>query len=138
MTEQLELRHLRYVIGQPATTRQLGSVGWTSAANGSGQAERDLSNGGEWQSEPQLWSRYDGPIPEDGSREPELMGTIHVTYGTPTKYEITLYRVSITAAGVNAGWTVASLTDEALGFGGLTLAQCPRAIVNTPPKPFTY
>jgi hypothetical protein len=101
-------------------------------------ARRDLSNGGEWQSEPQLWSRYAGPVAEDDSGEPELLGTIHVTYGTPTKYEITLYRVSITAAGVTEGWTVASLTDEALGFGGLTLAQCPRATVNEPPQPFQY
>jgi hypothetical protein len=101
-------------------------------------ARRDLTNGGEWQSEPQLWSRYDGPLPEDGSTEPELMGTIHVTYGTPTKYEITLYRVTVTAAGVGDGWTVASLTDEALGFGGLTLAECPRATMNTPPRPYKY
>ncbi|MDP9239097.1 MAG: hypothetical protein M3O55_00410 [Actinomycetota bacterium] len=101
-------------------------------------ARRDLNNGGEWQSEPQLWSRFDGPLPEDGSTEPELMGTIHVTYGTPTKYEITLYRVTVTAAGVGDGWTVASLTDEALGFGGLSLAECPRATVNTPPRPYTY
>jgi hypothetical protein len=101
-------------------------------------ARRDLSNGGEWQSEPQLWSRYDGPLPEDGSTPPELMGTIHVTYGTPTKYEITLYRVTVTAAGVGDGWTVASLTDEALGFGGLTLAECPRATMNTPPRPYRY
>ena len=101
-------------------------------------ARRDLTNGGEWQSEPQLWSRFDGPLPADGSGSPELMGTIHVTYGTPTKYEITLYRVTVTAGGVAAGWTVASLTDEALGFGGLTLAECPRATVNAPPRPFTF
>jgi hypothetical protein len=69
---------------------------------------------------------------------PALMGTIHVTYGTPTKYEITLYRVTVTAGGVAAGWTVASLTDAALSFGGLTLAECPRAVVNAPPRPFTY
>jgi hypothetical protein len=101
-------------------------------------ARRDLSNGGEWQSEPQLWSRYDGPMSEDGTHTPELVGTIHVTYGTPTKYEITLYRVTVTAVGVGEGWTVASLTDEALGFGGLTLAQCPRATMNVPPQPYTY
>lgn len=101
-------------------------------------ARRDLSNGGEWQSEPQLWSRYDAPVEESERPEPELMGQIHVTYGTPTKYEITLYRVTVTAAGVDEGWTVASLTDEALGFGGLTLAQCPRATMSTPPQPFTY
>jgi hypothetical protein len=101
-------------------------------------ARRDLTNGGEWQSEPQLWSRFEGPLTGDGSQPPELMGTIHVTYGTPTKYEITLYRVTVTAAGVHEGWTVASLTDEALGFGGLTLAQCPRAMVNEPPRPYRY
>jgi hypothetical protein len=101
-------------------------------------ARRDLSNGGDWQSEPQLWSRFDGPLTGDGSSPPELMGTIHVTYGTPTKYEITLYRVSVTAAGLAAGWTVASLTDEALRFGGLTLAECPRATVNPPPRPYTF
>jgi hypothetical protein len=100
-------------------------------------ARRDLTNGGEWQSEPQLWSRFDGPLTEAAAR-PELMGTIHVTYGTPTKYEITLYRVTVTAAGVGEGWTVASLTDEALGYGGLSLAECPRAIVITPPRPYTY
>lgn len=100
-------------------------------------ARRDLTNGGEWQSEPQLWSRFDGPLTEEAT-PPELMGTIHVTYGTPTKYEITLYRVTVTAAGVGEGWTVASLTDEALGFGGLSLAECPRATVNTPPRPYTY
>jgi hypothetical protein len=66
------------------------------------------------------------------------MGTIHVSYGTPTKYEITLYRVSVTAGGLAAGWTVASLTDEALQFGGLTLAECPRATVNPPPRPYTF
>jgi hypothetical protein len=101
-------------------------------------ARRDLSNGGEWQSEPQLWSLFDGPLAPDGSPAPALMGTIHVTYGTPTKYEITLYRVTVTAGGVAAGWTVASLTDEALRFGGLTLAECPRAVVNAPPRPYTY
>jgi hypothetical protein len=102
-------------------------------------ARRDLGNGGEWQCEPQLWSRFDGPTSDQPDGQPPvLMGTIHVTYGTPTKYEITLYRVSITAEGVAGGWSVPTLTDEALGFGGLTLAQCPRAMVQPPPQPFRY
>ena len=100
-------------------------------------ARRDLTNGGEWQSEPQLWRRFAGPTAAHTVTR-ELLGTIHVTYGTPTKYEITLYRVTVTAAGVADGWTVATLTDEALGFGGLTLAECPRATVITPPQPYTY
>jgi hypothetical protein len=105
-------------------------------------ARRDLSNGGEWKSEPQMWSRFDRPSGGHGEslsqRPPELMGTIHVSYGTPTKYEIMLYRVSVTAAGLAAGWTVATLTDEALQFGGLTLDACPRATVNPPPRPYTF
>jgi len=36
------------------------------------------------------------------------------------------------------GWTVESLCDEALGFGGLTLATCPRADLKPPPKPFRF
>ncbi len=61
-----------------------------------------------------------------------------MAYGTPTKYEITIYRITVTVAGVEAGWTVESLTDEALAFGGLTLAACPRARLSDPPKPFRY
>lgn len=102
-------------------------------------ALRDVQNGGAWQSEPSLWSRYDRPW--HGATNPagaELIGTIQVAYGTPTKYEITLYRVTVTRFGTESGWTVEALTDEALGFGGLTLAECPRAQLAAPPKPFRY
>jgi hypothetical protein len=34
--------------------------------------------------------------------------------------------------------TVASLCDEALKFGGLTLATCPRADLKPPPQPFRF
>ena len=61
-----------------------------------------------------------------------------VAYGTPTKYEITLYRVTITRFGQDNGWSVELLSDEALGYGGLTLAECPRAALNAPPKPFRF
>ena len=102
-------------------------------------ALRDVQNGGLWQSEPNLWSRYDRPW--HGSNNPsgaELIGTIQVAYGTPTKYEITIYRVTVTRLGTESGWTVESLTDEALGYGGLTLANCPRATLAAPPKPFRF
>ena len=59
-------------------------------------------------------------------------------YGTPTKYEITIYQVTITQYGAATGMTVASLCDEALSFGELTLAQCPRATLAPPPKPFRF
>jgi hypothetical protein len=102
-------------------------------------ALRDVQNGGVWQSEPQLWSLYDRPW--HGYNNPsgaELIGTIQVAYGTPTKYEITIYRVTVTRFGVEHGWTVHSLTDAALGFGGLTLDDCPRATLSAPPRPFKY
>ena len=102
-------------------------------------ALRDVQNGGVWQSEPSLWSRYDRPWEAYGSPGgAELLGTIQVAYGTPTRYEITIYRVTVTKYGNEQGWTVASICDEALRFGGLDLASCPRATLNAPPKPFQF
>ena len=46
--------------------------------------------------------------------------------------------VTITAYASRLGWTVVSLCDAALSFGGLTLATCPRATMNQPPKPFHF
>src|SRR5436189_3039112 len=102
-------------------------------------ALRDVQNGGVWQSEPSLWSRYDRPWEGYGSPgEAELIGTIQVAYGTPTRYEITIYRATVTRFGSVAGWTVESLCNEALGFGGLDVAGCPRATPNEPPKPSPF
>ena len=102
-------------------------------------ALRDVQNGGVWQSEPSLWSRYDRPWEAYGSPGgAELIGTIQVAYDTPTRYEITIYRVTVTKYGNEQGWTVATLCDEALAFGGLDPASCPRATLNAPPKPFRF
>lgn len=97
-------------------------------------ALRDQRSGGLWLAEPSVWRRYDRPTAP--GETPDLIGSIQVAYGTPTRYEITLYRVTVTRFGAAAGWTVASLCDEALGFGGLTLAECPRAELAPPPSPF--
>ena len=61
-----------------------------------------------------------------------------MAYGTPTRYEITIYRVTVTRFGTAQGWTVEALCNEALGFGSLDLASCPRASLNAPPKPFRF
>ena len=100
-------------------------------------AMRDVRSDGVWSHSPTLWQRYDRPW--DGLDEPgtsQLMGSLHVTYGTPTKYAITLYRATITQFGAAQGWTVEALCDEALGYGGYTLADCPRADLKPPPPPF--
>ena len=98
---------------------------------------RNVASGGLWLGEPSRWKRYDRPWASlNDPAGSELIGSIQVAYGTPTKYEITIYRVTITKTGEQHGWTVQSLSDEALAFAGLTLAGCPRALLTTPPAPY--
>lgn len=108
----------------------------------------DVNADGRWHARPAEWRRYDRPWPVSIGRpdpddqsdhgEANLLGTIKVAYGTPTRYEITIYRATITSAGTQQGWTVERLCDEALGFGGLTLASCPRTNLAPPPRPFHF
>lgn len=101
-------------------------------------ALRDVRIGGVWDVEPNVWRRFDQPWDNDSDDHggSELMGTIQIAYGVPTRYEITLFRATITREGTAAGWTVEALCDEALGLGNLTLASCPRADLAPPPRPF--
>jgi hypothetical protein len=100
-------------------------------------AVRDVRCDGQWWSSPVLWQRWDRPWDDmDAAGDSELIGSLQVTYGTPTRYAITIFRATITQQGANAGWSVESLCDEALGFGGYTLADCPRADLTAPPRPF--
>ena len=101
-------------------------------------AHRDVRSGGHWASSPTLWERYDRPWdgPSGTQGDALLVGSLQVTYGAPTKYAITIYRATVTTFGQEHGWTVESLCDEALGFGGYTLAECPRADLRPPPRPF--
>lgn len=103
-------------------------------------AMRDVRAGGVWHARPSLWRRYDRPWDAaDGTEgSARLLGTIQVAYGTPTRYEITIYRCTITRTGAELGLAVLSLCDEALNFGGLLLATCPRADLKPPPKPFRF
>jgi hypothetical protein len=104
-----------------------------------GMAVSSVYTDGLWLAEPSRWIRYDQPWthPLDQGRTNRL-GIIRVTYGMPTKYEITIFQVAVTQAGRAAGFTPLSLAEEALQFGGLTLAACPRAQLEPPPKPFRF
>lgn len=100
-------------------------------------AYRDVRAGGLWSSSPVLWQRFDAPDEAPpGTGRGALIGSLQVVYGTPTRYAITIFRATISTAGATAGWTVEALCDEALSFGGYTLAGCPRADLTPPPKPF--
>lgn len=103
-------------------------------------ALNDVRVDGLWQADPAVWRRYDRPWDgEDGGPgNAVLLGTIQVAYGVPTRYEITIFRVTVSEPGDRAGWTVTNLCDEALGYGGLTLATCPRASLAAPPRPFRF
>jgi hypothetical protein len=98
----------------------------------------DVRAEGVWLAEPSSWRRYDRAWDgaDGGPGAARLIGELQVAYGTPTRYDVTVFRVTISSEGAAGGWTVAGLCDEAFGFGGLTLATCPRAALNEPPRPF--
>lgn len=97
----------------------------------------DVSRGGQWNASPGIWQRYDRPW--DGAAgstgSAKLVGTIAAVYGTPSRYEITIYRATVTEHGLASGWSVEALCDDALAHAGLTLARCPRAALVSPPLP---
>lgn len=100
-------------------------------------AMRDVHSGGHWHATPVLWRRFDRPTePDQPLDESRVLGSLQVAYGTPTRYDITIYRATVTNLGQEQGWTVESLVDEALGYGGLSLTDCPRADLQPPPAPF--
>ena len=103
-------------------------------------ALRDVRVGGHWEAEPTVWRRFAGPWNGVGGGQgtSELLGTIQVAYGVPTRYEITIFRATVTREGTSRGYTVAALCDEALGFGALSLDTCPRADLKAPPQPFRF
>ena len=62
------------------------------------------------------------------------LGTLRSIYDSPQRYFVTIFRASITPEGLEQGWTIESLCDDALKHAGLTLADCPRAALSpTPP-----
>jgi hypothetical protein len=97
---------------------------------------QDVGSGGVWNASIGLWQRYDRPWDGPGGTmgAARLVGTIATVYGSPTKYEITIYRATVSVHGIESGWTVEKLCDEALGAAGLTLASCPRASLLAAPE----
>jgi len=95
----------------------------------------DVSSGGIWNASSSLWQRYDAPWDGVGGTRGEaaLLGSIAVMYDSPHRHEITIYKVTVTEKGLGQGWTVDSLCDDALIWGGLTIATCPRAELADPP-----
>ena len=97
-------------------------------------AVHDVTHGGLWAHDIGYFKRFSGPF--DGVAgmrgSAVLLGTIHVTWD---KYDVTIFRVSLTDDGAARGMTVESLCNELLLHAGLTLATCPRAELAAAPAP---
>lgn len=98
---------------------------------------RDVAVGGVWSASVGLWQRYDRPWDGRwGARGgAQLVGAIGAVYGTPTRYDITLYRVTLTPHGQSEGWSHEALVNDALQYGRVTLAQLPRVRSSEAPPP---
>ena len=96
----------------------------------------DVAKGGQWNINPGLWQRYDAPWDGVGGTrgDAQLLGSIAVMYDSPHRHEITIYKVTVSENGLDQGWTVESLCDDALIWAGLTIATCPRAELTSPPE----
>lgn len=97
----------------------------------------DARAGGVWNVSASLWERYDRPWCTPSSPgEARLIGSMNIVWDSPARYQITIYRATITIHGHDQGWNVTQLCDEALGYGGLSIATCPRADLRPPPPVF--
>jgi len=81
----------------------------------------DVSNGGCFSAGPagiQVWS---GPwTGAGGSRgDAQHLGSVDWSYDTPVRHYITIYRVLVTASGVEVGESTQSLLERVLGLAGL-------------------
>jgi hypothetical protein len=100
-------------------------------------AARDVRGSGTWNATPNVWERYDRPwTTPDRPGQAQLLGRMHIVWDTPSRYQITIYRATITIHGHDRGLSVTALCDEALAYGGLSVATCPRAELNAPPPVF--
>ena len=104
-----------------------------------GLRAEDVRSGGRWHAEPGCWRLFERPWKGKDERSAAaagLIGSIQVAYGMPTRWEITIFRATITVVGSRMGYTVDSLCDEALGHADLTLRNCPRIDMPAPPRAF--
>ena len=99
----------------------------------------DVRKGGRWHGEPGCWRLFERPWKGKDERSAAaagLIGSIQVAYGMPTRFEITIFRATITQVGTRLGYTVDSLCNGALSWADLTLATCPRIDMPAPPRAF--
>ncbi len=99
-------------------------------------ARDDVARGGRFSAGPagvQMWSgAWDGAGGSHGTAE--HLGSVDWSYDTPTRHYITIYRVLVTAAGVAAGETTASVLSRVMALAGLTPAGQSVSLPVPPPR----
>jgi hypothetical protein len=79
----------------------------------------------------QVWDRpFDGPSGTHGSAR--HLGSVDWSYDTPAKHYVTIYRVMVTQAGVDAGESTLSILETVLALAGLA-ADGTRITMPMPP-----
>ena len=86
-------------------------------------ARNDVGIGGRFSAGPagiQVWNGpWDGPNGSHGSAR--HLGSVDWSYDTPAKHYVTIYRVMVTQAGVEAGETTLSILSGVMALGGLPI-----------------
>ena len=81
----------------------------------------DVGIGGPYSAGPAGVQVWDGPFngPSGTHGTAKHLGLVDWSYDTPAKHYVTIYRVMITQAGVEAGETTYSILTRVLGLAGL-------------------
>jgi hypothetical protein len=94
----------------------------------------DVGAGGQFAAGPagiQLWTGpFDGPNGTHGSAR--HLGSVDWSYDTPAKHYVTIYRIMVTQAGLDAGQSVLSVMSQVLGLSGIS-ADGNRITLPAPP-----
>jgi hypothetical protein len=97
---------------------------------------QDVSRGGCYSAGPagiQVWSGpWEGAGGSHGSSR--HLGSVDWSYDTPVRHYITVYRVLVTASGVEEGETTSSLLARVLGLAGLSETGEALSMAVPPPR----
>jgi hypothetical protein len=82
----------------------------------------DVGSGGQFSAGPAGIQLWDGPFNgEKGTHgTARHLGSVDWSYDTPTRHYVTIYRVMVTQAGVEAGATTVGILSQVLALSGLT------------------
>ncbi|MDQ1626118.1 MAG: hypothetical protein QOJ49_1616 [Actinomycetota bacterium] len=95
---------------------------------------QDVGLGGPYSAGPAGVQVWDGPFngPSGSHGTAKHLGSVDWSYDTPAKHYVTVYRVMVTQAGVEAGETTYSILRRVLGLAGLE-ADGTRITLPAPP-----